>query len=657
MAKESTQKATQPAGNPIFEVGSAKPVKSPIRCGIVGLGRIGWCHHAQTISQHGGFELAAVCDVEAERLDEAKALANWVFMRKHSIFLSLSALLVFGFAPPQSAAQRTSLAAGAKSPAKIGVDFDLQGFIDGEIKAGRKLIVVPPGRYRVRPRNREHLGLRDLKDVQIIADGVELICTETTRALTIAGCKNLTLRGLTIDYDPLPFTQGRITALSPDKTVHDIEIFDGYPSAKTAINFKYEIFQSDTRTLRCEAPGLESVEALDAKHLRLTKNRGSAADPEQIGDIIAIGSETAPGGSIPHAVVTEKSAGVRLENIDLWASNCFGFLEYECDATTYQRCRIDRRPAKGDLVVRGDARIRSLDADAFHSKHAIKGPQLINCVAKFMGDDAVNICGNYHMVTAGNGAELRVLAKDKIFAVGEPVELWSYAGVRLPDAKVLKIEPDGKINEDERAFLLKQRMNESIRTKWNADAYKVTLERAVQLPQGSLIASTKRMGNGFLVQGCDFGFNRSRGILIKASDGKVIGNKISGSRMMAILVAPEYWWLESGSSNNVEISGNTITDCLDVGIEVVAHAGTGKLAPSGAHRKIVISGNKISNSPLPNIVVTSTSELRIEGNSITPSAGKISDWSLHMLDLKTAKLEAVMTSNCEAPLVQGNKIK
>ena len=66
-------KATQPAGNPIFEVGKTQKVKNPIRCGIVGLGRIGWAHHAQTIKQHGGFELVAVCDIMEERRAEAKA--------------------------------------------------------------------------------------------------------------------------------------------------------------------------------------------------------------------------------------------------------------------------------------------------------------------------------------------------------------------------------------------------------------------------------------------------------------------------------------------------------------------------------------------------------------------------------------------------------
>ncbi len=68
--------------------------------------------------------------------------------------------------------------------ARAGTDFDLQGFIDGEVKAGRKTIVIPPGRCRVTPHNREHLVLRDLPDVTLSADGVEMVCTQTPRART-----------------------------------------------------------------------------------------------------------------------------------------------------------------------------------------------------------------------------------------------------------------------------------------------------------------------------------------------------------------------------------------------------------------------------------------------------------------------------------------
>jgi hypothetical protein len=57
---------------------------------------------------------------------------------------------------------------GTKPPARIvhagpGVPFDLQGFVDQALAAGQKRIVVPPGRYRVKPRRQCHLRLKDLK--------------------------------------------------------------------------------------------------------------------------------------------------------------------------------------------------------------------------------------------------------------------------------------------------------------------------------------------------------------------------------------------------------------------------------------------------------------------------------------------------------------
>ncbi len=501
--------------------------------------------------------------------------------RRMLVFLLISLGSAFLLDPLETLAQDSRGASAALPGA--GEVFGLQAFVDGRLAAGDTKIIVPPGRYRVVPRGGHHLLLHDLDSVEIIADGVEMVCTETTRAVTISHCRNVTLRGLVIDYDPLPFTQGRIESMSPDKKSHEIALFDGYPAADLARRFKYEIFRADTRTLR--SPDYDfSLAVVDPRHIRVTKSRSSANDPEQIGDIAVIGAEYAPGGSIPHAVECGASAGVRLENIRVWASNCFGFIEVNCDGTTYDHCRIDRRPASNDPVSRADSRVRSLNADAYHSKHALRGPALIGCVARFMGDDAVNICGDYHMITGCQGAELRVLAKHELnVAVGEPVELFGYDGVRHGDAVVLRIEPDGMVNEAEKLFLEKQRLDEHFRTAWNAHAYTITLDRAVDLPLGSLLASTRRMGNGFLVQDCDFGSNRSRGILIKASNGRVIDNRIAGCRMESIKVAPEYWWLESGSSNEVEIRGNTIRDCPSVGIAVYA---LGRKASSRPRRRI-----------------------------------------------------------------------
>ncbi len=79
------------------------------------------------------------------------------------------------------------------------------------------------------------------------------------------------------------------------------------------------------------------VEVIDARHLRVVHPGGKASDPEQVSDLVVLGAEYAPHGSAGHAVESGGNANLRLEDIRLYASNCFGFLEYNCDGST--RCR------------------------------------------------------------------------------------------------------------------------------------------------------------------------------------------------------------------------------------------------------------------------------------------------------------------------------
>jgi hypothetical protein len=481
--------------------------------------------------------------------------------------------------------------------------------VDKAIQMKLDSIVVPPGRYRVTPRNRQHLVLKDLKDVRIITNGVEMICTETTRALTIENCQNLTLKGMVIDYDPLPYTQGRIVKLSENNTVHDIELFDGYARGDQVQDFKYEIFKADTRTLRFGS--YFEFRVVDKQADRIRMIRGGRYHGEQVGDIIAIGTSYAPGGQIPHAIFTTRSKNVVLEDVTLYASNCFGFFETECEKTTYLRCRVDRRAAQDDFKAREDPRIRSLDADAFHSKHAVVGPQLIACTAHFQADDCINICGDYHMVMACDGPKLRVLTKGHM---NIPLEVVGYDGRRLADAKAVRVTHQGRATAHEQTFMSQQRMHKPFTEGSLRQIYEVVIDRPVDLAQGSVIAAVNRIGNGFKVTQCDFGFNRSRGILIKASHGEVSNNRLEGCVEEAIKVAPEFWWLEAGSSNNIRITGNTIRHCDGMGIAVYALAGAGGLAPAGAHNNIVIEDNQLRDVAGREIWVTSTRGLTLRNN-------------------------------------------
>ncbi len=504
-------------------------------------------------------------------------------------------------------------------------DFDLQGFIGDAIKAGSKRIVVPPGRYRVTPKNGRHLLFKDLADTEIIAEGVEMVCTQTVQAMGFEHCRNVHLKGLTVDYNPLPFTEARITGLAPDKAWVEFEIIDGY--ADTSLEERIEIYDPATRELRRETTGwVKDFEPLGHHRYRIAKRPGyrfnDKADTEQVGDIL-VTNNASPARAGGHAITLSQCTALTLEDVTVYASPCFGFLEHQCDATTYLRCRIDRRAAKDDPVKRGFDRMRSLDADAFHSNEAAKGPAIVSCTAKFQGDDCVNIHGVYHLVTASNGNTLRIASLGRLtIEPGDPVEFLPFSGSRPPDAVAVKLEPDTGITDEEKAFVRKISLNENNRKRLldgEARFYRLTLDHPVALPMGSAVCSGRRVGNGFAVKGCDFGYNRSRGILIKASHGEVSGNTITHGWMAAILVAPEFWWFEAASSSDLTIKDNVIDGCRRPAIEIIAQGGNNKPLPCGAHRDIRITGNTLTHCPWPNIRVTSTADLIVKDNHLTPS--------------------------------------
>jgi hypothetical protein len=504
---------------------------------------------------------------------------------------------------------------------------DLRALIATELAAGKKRIVIPPGRYRVQAQRGNHLVFENLSDTEIIAENVELVCTSTVRAVMFEGCSNVTLRGLTVDYDPLPFTQGKIIAMADDKSWLDFEVAQGYPEKN--LDERIQIYDPATGGLRRDdAQWNEEIKALGKRRYRAEKagkyRFDPARDTEQVGDILVTNHTFGKPGS-PHAIELRACKGMQLEDVTVYASPCFGFLEYDCDGSKYLRCIVDRRDPADDPIKRGLPRMRSLNADAFHSKDALQGPAIIECTARFQGDDCVNINGKYHYVSGSQGRLLRIAVLDKSpkIRVGDPVEFLPYSGPRPLDAVVLKMQLDPTpATEKEKALIRKLGLDARVKAGLLGDKaqfYTLTLDREVALPPGSAVCCPLRLGSGFAVKDCNFGDNRSRGILIKASNGEVSGNRITNSRMAAVLISPEFWWMEAGMSSDVMVRDNIIRGCLQTPIQVHALGGNREILPAGALRNISILNNRIDDSAWPLIRVTSTTGLTIKDN-ILPSA-------------------------------------
>ena len=305
---------------------------------------------------------------------------------------------------------------------------------------GNKNIDIPKGIYYLDAQPVAHLMLTEINDTIINFNGSEIICRDNTRAIHIQNCSQLQLLNLSIDYDPMLYTQGVIQDITP-KTI-DLKIQTGYPCDQIAPK-DGEVFDPKTMELKPNSRtfhDFSSVENIGFRTLRVHRKRSLPQDTfMQKGDIMVLKrkQQRADGGAFhPHAVYSYRSQSLRFENVTVYASNCFSFLDEECGNTIYYRCKVERK--KHDPRVEFP-RLRSSNWDAFHSINAEEvGPSILECSAHHMGDDAVNIRGTYHVIFPKNKKEYTVLAKnDCNIQVGDPVELLTLKGKRLADSKVL----------------------------------------------------------------------------------------------------------------------------------------------------------------------------------------------------------------------------
>ncbi len=172
----TAKKSKAPKGNPAFDVGAADAAyDNPIRCGVVGLGRIGWCHHSQIMMKHNGFELTAACDLEQERLDEAQAASGCATYKKLGNLLKNEDIELVVIATQSRDHQRMSIQASkagkhvlSEKPAArsaAGIDRMIAAARD----AGK--ILTMHHNYRLNP---EFLYVREVIDSGVLGTVVRL---------------------------------------------------------------------------------------------------------------------------------------------------------------------------------------------------------------------------------------------------------------------------------------------------------------------------------------------------------------------------------------------------------------------------------------------------------------------------------------------------
>ena len=487
-------------------------------------------------------------------------------------------------------------------------------------------IVIPPGRYRGGPAPRPdgkasnvHVLIENLSDTEIIAEGVTLLCTDLTRAIMFRDCRKVELRGLTVDYDPLPFTQGDIVEVNGPEGWLDVKIHAGYPVRAQG---RIDIVDRQTRFRRENKPFMwGSRPELRSGGVVRIHNR-SAAGFARAGDMASLS------GNMPyalaHTIGIEACDGVVLREVSVYSSNCMGVIAAGGEGGhQFVGCRVVPGPPPKDAV---EPRLLSTNADAILTARMRKGVLTERCEIRDAGDDSWSVQSGSFVILKKEGRTL-YLTPWQMDAPSPGDHLC--ASLDTPSLSVRTVEAVPAKNVELSAAMRQQVTNAASELRLSLKAgfknegmlCKVEMERDVPWGEGVSLYCPDRQGNGFV-----FRNNRVRSsgrILIKAS-GLVEGNTFE--RIKAIVVRPEVPRRAAAGIAEIIIRNNTIIDAnmhnpsagrLQAGAVCVAAEGEkGQPRPAGIFGRVVIEGNTIRGGNGAAVVVTSAKEVQITGNRL-----------------------------------------
>lgn len=502
--------------------------------------------------------------------------------------------------------------------------------------SGASTVRLEPGDYRFA---QPDFVLRGLKDLTIEAEGVTFWFEYQGQAgIKLEKCRNVTLRGLTVDYDPLPFSQGVIKKIDRQKRQIVVEIDPGYPlpnedwikATEKMGPFKALFFDSTgERQLDVRLDWTVGLKPLGERRFRLGFSQGYPFKNATSEDIFQVGDRyVLPYRRHQPAIALNHCADLTLDGITVYTSPAMGIVEWNGEGRNrYVNCRVLRRP--------GTDRLISVVADAFHSGMMATGPTVEDCHFAHAGDDLIAVHGFFSVVLEQRSPTELVLASVFEGDVVPEAHLQFYDVKRGTPAAVAAVRNVRPLQDKElkkRAYGLPRSVYQAhqvnIRGLVTAELNLVTLAAPVKLPPYALASTNERCGSGAVIRRNRLHDSRVRGIAVRADNVVITDNYLARLGMGGITVTPDRFFLESAYARNLLIANNTLEDCGETAFNqhyllkehyaaIIIGSDFGpQFNPVPLHGEIVIRDNKIIRPAGPGILMANVAGGLIEGNTI-----------------------------------------
>jgi len=447
-------------------------------------------------------------------------------------------------------------------------------------------------------------SLRNLRDVEIDMGGaLMLVRTPSAGFMEIQQCENVIIGNFSLDYDPLPYTVGRVVAVNtvPGAMAFDFEISDGYllPDDPFFLSYLEAVrpghggpgqrtwgyFIDPNHPGRIK-PGtsnvyfMEKVEAVSGRLYRYHVSReygGSNLGPVEPGDIF---NYLTRGGG---AFIIRNSRQVTLRDATLYANG----------GANVQGTYNDCLNFLGVHIKIKDGRWKTSNADGFIFHSLAFAPWFEGCTTEGMSDDTINVHIRPHFINRVVDARTLELGPPEASGSGRKFGPDDFAP---GDAVSFFDGPSGQV------------FFEAEVAEADAGTGRVIFDRDLpqltpgpQSLQHTSVYNTAR-SRGAVIRNNIFRGARRHGVLLRTRDALIENNLFEGLSSDAIHVANESGWPEGLFGRNILIRNNTFRDC---GFEAQYINGPDRAT---------ISFN-VSRSPNPPDGVTAHHNIVIEGNT------------------------------------------
>lgn len=490
-------------------------------------------------------------------------------------------------------------------------------------KGGESEVYVEDGYYRFGSAEAPLFNLCNMENFRVIGgDGVNFIQETTGTVIKLKDCKNVTVKGVKVDYADMKFIQCTITKFSdvgePIVRIDDnykgfFEKFKDRLAGNRLVYFDSndltrEIVTSNTRGFLRElveiGNGEYQVTYRDQNTLRLTPLIDIKA-----GDKLVMFSR---GGD--HAIAVEGCECITIEDVDVYASGAFGLSEHSCiGGNVFRRLRMIRRPDTDRLMC--------ASRDGFHSQNVKIGALIEECEFSYAEDDLLNVhCFNGVVTKKYSDTEYEVtfplptylddnthMAFIKNGAINEAVAV---SAERIAD-------PDQVEKYSSMDKIILEATGRHIRTFNLPFIYRVKLNRAVEADIYGEVTSAGYSSAGLIVRNCYFHDSHCMGCIVTGPDATVENCRFERNSGTGVSLVRGGFWSEGPYPTKIVVRNNVFKE-HNGAFEAQYRPGviTVQCETKGLVHDISIENNVFENNWVGALFAKNVANIRFEGNKV-----------------------------------------